>query len=153
MLYLLILPALLFPAQRPARGRVPEISVPQGWTVQLSGLDLLVEHSSGASLRVVRRRLADDLQNVAARSADGIAYPLGFAEIGPPRHFVNGKEEWVQYEIRGNRLAAHRRILYRAKRDPDDPAWVIETIYENSEAGFSVLLTEAQSIATQFLSQ
>ena len=154
MLSLLIVAALLFPAQRPARARAPEFSVPQGWnTITFSPVYLDIEHSSGATLRVGRRRLADNLQNFAARSADGIAYPLGFAEIGPPRHFVDGKKEWFQYEIRGNRMAAHRRILYRAMRDPDDSASVIEMTYENSEDRFSVLLTEAQSITTQFLSR
>jgi hypothetical protein len=48
-------------------------------------------------------------------------------------------------------VAAHRRILYRAIRNPKDPANVTEIIYENSEDRFNVLLTEAQSIATQFL--
>ena len=154
MLSLLVVAALLFPAQRPARGRAPEFSVPQGWnTITFSPLYLNIEHSSGATLRVVKRRVADDLQNVAARSADGIAYPLGFAEIGPPRHFVDGKTEWFQYEIRGNRIAAHRKILYRAMRDPDDSRSVIEMTYENSEDRFSALLTEAQSITTQFLSK
>jgi hypothetical protein len=153
MAYLLMLAALLLPVQRPARGRAPEFSVPQGWTVELfSGIDLVVKHSSGASLRVIHRR-TDDLQGFAQRAAEGIAYPLGFALIGMPQHFNDGTEEWFQYEIRGNRIAQHRRILYRASRNPSDPAGVIELTYENAEDRFDVLLTEAQSIATQFLSK
>jgi hypothetical protein len=153
VLYLLIFSALLAPAQRPARGRVPEIPVPQGWTVELYGADLVVTHSSGASLRVVTSRRAEDLEGFAQRAADGLAYPLGFAQISMPQHFNDGKEEWFQYEIRGNRLTSHRRILYRAIRNSNNSTGVIEITYENSEDHFSALLTEAQSIATQFLSK
>ena len=151
MFYLLIVSALLFPAQRPQWGRVVEISVPQGWTVETdSPVFLVVNHSTGASLRVVRNRGADELQSFAERGADRLANPLGFAQIGIPQHFNRGEEESFQYEIRGNRLAAHRRILYRATRDSTG---IVEIIYEHSEDRFSVLLTEAQSIATQFLSK
>jgi hypothetical protein len=148
-----MLSALLFPAQRPARARVPEIAVPQGWTVELYGVDLVLKHSTGASLRVVTNRRTEDLQGFAERAADGLAYPLGFAVISVPVHFSDAKEEWFQYEIRGNRLAEHRRILYRAIRNANSSSGVTEIVYENSEERFSVLLTEAQSIATQFLSK
>jgi len=154
VLYLLVVSALLFPAQRPARPRVPEMSVPQGWTVDLSGIDfLMVKHSSGASLRVGRNRIAEDLQSFAQRAAERLANPLGFAQIGRPLHFSDTEEEWFQYEIRGNRIAEHRRILYRAIRDSSNSTGVIEIVYENSEDRFEVLLSEAQSIATQFLSK
>lgn len=151
MFYLLIVSALLFPAQRPQRGRVVETSVPQGWTVDVDSPDILtVNHSTGASLRVVRNRRADELQSFAERAADRLANPLGFAQIALPVHFNRGEEEWFQYEIRGNRLAEHRRILYRATRNPTG---IIEIIYEHSEDRFNVLLTEAESIATQFMSK
>jgi hypothetical protein len=151
MSYLLIVSALLFSAQRPQRGRVAEISVPQGWTVDVDITDILiVNHSTGASLRVVRNRRADELESFAERGADRLANPLGFAQIGIPQHFNRDEEESFQYEIRGNRLAEHRRILYRATRNSTG---IIEIIYENSEDRFNVLLTEAQSIATQFLSK
>jgi|ERR1041384_639564 hypothetical protein len=151
MLYLLIASALLVPVQRPARGRVAEISVPQGWTVDVdSPVLLMVNHSTGASLRVVINRRADELQSFAEREADRLANPLGFAQIAAPQHFNRGEEESFQYEIRGNRLAEHRHILYRATRNSTG---IIEIIYENSEGRFNVLLTEAQSIATQFLSK
>ena len=154
MIYLFMLSALLLPAQRQAPlRRPPEMAVPQGWTVALSGFDLVVNHSSGASLRVVHRRTTDDLQAFAEREADGVASPLGFAHIGIPVHSSDGREEWFQYEIRGNRIAEHRRILFRAIRNSDDPNVIIEITYENSEARFDVLLTEAQSVATQFLSR
>ena len=100
MLYLLVVSALLFPAQRPARGRVPEMPVPQGWTVEINGAGLLmVNHSSGASLRVARNRVAEDLQSFAQRAAERLANPLGFAQIGRPLHFSDAGEEWFQYEI------------------------------------------------------
>ena len=71
--------------------------------------------------------------------------PLGFAKLGDPQHYKNGSDEWVQYEIRGNRLSEHRRILYRAfKRG----ASLFELVYENNEDRFDQLLTEAQEIAS-----
>jgi hypothetical protein len=154
MIYLLILSALLFPAQRPPQRRPPEIAVPQGWAVEFNfGIDLWVKHSSGASVRVIRSRRAEDLRAFAEREAEGLAYPLGFAEIDTPLHFDDAKGESFEYKIRGNRLAEHRRILYRAIRDPNNSTGVIQIIYENSEDRFDVLMTEAQSIATRFLSQ
>ena len=71
--------------------------------------------------------------------------PLGFAKLGEPRHFKGATEEWVQYEIRGNRLTDHRRILYRAVRRGSG---FFELVYENSEDRFDVLLTETQEIAS-----
>ena len=152
MVYLLMFSVLLFPAQRPVSGSLPEFAVPQGWTVALGGIDLVVDHSSGASLRVIHRT-TDNLQSFAQLAVERLANPLGFAHIGMPEHFNNGSEEWFQYDIRGNRIAEHRRILYRAIRNPNDPAGVIEITYENAENRFDVLLTEAQLIASQFLTQ
>ena len=74
--------------------------------------------------------------------------PLGFAKLGEPRHFQDSDEEWIQYEIRGNRLSERRRILYRATRRKTA---VFEIVYENSEDRFDVLLTEAQSLAASIL--
>src|ERR1051325_4193580 len=82
MFCLLIVSALLVPVQRPARGRVAEISVPQGWAVDTdSPLVLMGNHSTGAFLRVVVNRRADELQVFAEREADRLANPLGFAQI------------------------------------------------------------------------
>jgi hypothetical protein len=152
--YFLVLASLLIPAQRPARARGAEFSVPQGWAVEYSFPDmLLVQHSKGASLRVVRSRTSDDLRSFAFRAVDRLANPLGFARVGMPQHFNDANEEWFEYAIRGNRQAEHRRILYRASRASQNPASVIEMIYENSEDRFDVLLSEAQSIVTHFLSK
>ena len=71
--------------------------------------------------------------------------PLGFAKLGEARYFKDVHDEWVEYEIRGNRLSDHRRILYRALRRNDG---FFEFVYENSEDRFDVLLTEAQGIAS-----
>ena len=154
MFYFLVLTSLLIPAQRPARPRGPEFSVPQGWAVEFSFPDILVvNHSKGASLRVVRSRTTDDLRSFAIRAVDRLANPLGFAQVGMAQHFSDANEEWFEYVIRGNRLAEHRRILYRAARDSQNPTSVIEMIYESREDQFDVLLSEAHSIASQFLSK
>ena len=71
--------------------------------------------------------------------------PLGFAKLSEPQHFKGTNEEWVQYEIWGNRLTEHRRILYRAIRRGSS---CFELVYENSEDRFDVLVTEAQEIAS-----
>ncbi len=71
--------------------------------------------------------------------------PLGFAKLGEPQHFKGTNEEWVQYEIRGNRMTEHRRILYRAFRRGSG---LFELVYENNEDRFDQLLTEAQEIAS-----
>jgi hypothetical protein len=151
MIYVLLTLALLLPVQRPARPPIAKIPVPQGWTAELNTFDLVIEHSSGAALKVLHRR-ADDLDAFAQLGADRLASPLGFAQIGAPAHFNDGTEEWIQYEIRGNRIADHRRILYRVMRDLNNRGGIIEITYDNSEARFDVLLTEAQSIVAQFLS-
>ena len=71
--------------------------------------------------------------------------PLGFAKLGEPRHFKDTHDEWVQYEIRGNRLTDHRRLLYRVLRRD---VGFFEFIYEAREEEFDLFLTDAQGIAS-----
>jgi hypothetical protein len=152
MVLLLLFSALLQSSQpqRPTRSRVPEFTVPQGWNVQLAGIDLRVTHATGASLTVMRSRHTEKLASYAQIAAEGWANPLGFARIGEPRHFSDAGQEWFEYEIHGNRLAERRRILYRATRNSSG---LVEIMYENSEARFDTLLTEVHSIVGQFLSK
>src|SRR5256885_2238796 len=106
-----------FQASQPAtsvRGDRFQIAVPQGWKTLMAGSDVLLEHSSGASLLLLRTAPTTKLENLAQEHAERIMTPLGFAKLGEPRHFKDTREEWVQYDIRGNRLTEHRRILYRA---------------------------------------
>ncbi len=109
------------------------------------GGDIVLEHSSGASLLLLRASLTGRLEDFAQRQAERIMAPLGFAKLGEPQHFKATNEEWVQYEIHGNRLSEHRRILYRVFRRPSG---LFELVYENSEDRFDQLLTETQEIAS-----
>lgn len=130
------------------RGDRFQIMAPQGWKVVREGLEVLLEHSTGASVAVRRPRDSRQPRNLdvfALDAVEQIMAPLGFAKFEAPRRFKEGNQESVQYEIRGNRLSAHRRILYRAVRRN---AVVFEVVYESSEERFDVLLTEAQSIAS-----
>ena len=129
----------------PVRGDRFQIAVPQGWKVQNAGDDVMLQHSSGASLLLLRATPTIHLEEFAERQAERIMSPLGFAKLGEAQHYKNGNQEWVQYEIYGNRLAEHRRILYRAFRRG---ASLFELVYENSEDRFDQLLTEAQEIAS-----
>src|SRR6266566_8686961 len=114
-IFLLIFTALQVPQPpTPVRGDRFQIAVPQGWKVLISGDDVVLQHSSGASLLLLRAATTTKLNDFAERQAERIMTPLGFAKLGEPQHFKGTKEEWVQYEIRGNRLSEHRRILYRA---------------------------------------
>jgi hypothetical protein len=70
--------------------------------------------------------------------------PLGFARLGEPVYFKEKQEEWVQYEIAGNRLADPHRIRYRVLRRDNS---FFESVYEAPEDRFERLLTEAQGIA------
>jgi hypothetical protein len=71
--------------------------------------------------------------------------PLGFATLGEPQFIKTAHDERVQYEIRGNRLAEHRRVLFQvARRDTG----FFQFVYEAPEDNFDVLLTEAQGIVT-----
>jgi hypothetical protein len=71
--------------------------------------------------------------------------PLGFAKLGEPKNYKDTHDEWVEYEIRGNRLSDHRRILYRALRRG---ASYYGIVYEASEQDYEALLTDAQYIAS-----
>src|ERR1051325_6814495 len=116
---LVVLILVLFQASEPAvavRGDRFQVAVPQGWKILNDGLDVVLEHSSGASLLLLRAAPTTNLNDFAEKQAERIMAPLGFAKLGEPQHFKGANEEWVQYEIRGNRLAEHRRILYRAFR-------------------------------------
>jgi hypothetical protein len=143
---LLIFTALqVSPPPTPVRGDRFQIAVPQGWKVLISGDDVVLQHSSGASLLLLRATPTANLVDFAERQAERIMSPLGSAKLGEPQRFKGTNEEWVQYEIRGNRLDEHRRILYRAfRRGPG----LFELVYENSDDGFDQLLTEAQEIAS-----
>jgi hypothetical protein len=127
------------------RGDRFQIIVPQGWKTLNGGGDVLLEHESGASLLVRRVTQTKNLTDYAQQQAERVMNPLGFAKLGEPRYFKDAHDEWVQYEIQGNRLAEHRRILYRALRR--DTGY-FEIVYEASEDRFEVMLTEAQSIAS-----
>ena len=127
-----------------ARGDRFQIVVPQGWKVSRAAADVLLEHSTGASLIVRRPVQARNIDVFARDGVERIMAPLGFAKLDPPRKFEDSNAESVQYEIRGNRLSERRRILYRVVRRD---AAVFEVIYENSEDAFNILVTEAQSIA------
>jgi len=128
-----------------ARGDRFQIVVPQGWKILTAGGDVVLEHSTGASLLLLRASSTTNLNDFAERQAERIMAPLGFAKLGESQHFKGANEEWVQYEIRGNRFAEHRRILYRAFRRGTS---LFELVYENSDDQFNVLLTEAQEIAS-----
>ena len=71
--------------------------------------------------------------------------PLGFAKLGEARTFKDTRDEWIQYEIRGNRFTDHRRLLYRVLRRDTG---FFELIYEAREDDFDLLMTEAQGMAS-----
>jgi hypothetical protein len=119
--------------------------VPQGWKTLNDGGFVLLEHSSGASLLVQRVDRATNLKDYAHRQAERGMMPLGFAKLGEPRAFKEGRDEWVQYEIRGNRLSDQRRILYQVLRRESG---LYEFIYEAPDAHYEVLEREAQGIAS-----
>jgi len=129
----------------PVRGDRFQIVVPQGWRTLNDGGYVLLEHSSGASLLVQRINRPTNFAEYAQRQAERVMLPLGFATLGEPRSFKDGKDEWIQYEIRGNRLTVHRRLLYRVLRRDTS---FFEFVYEAGENGFETLLTEAQEIAS-----
>jgi len=127
------------------RGDRFQIAVPQGWRILTAGSDVVLEHSTGASLLLLRATPSSNLNDFAQRQAERIMSPLGFARLGEPQHFKGTNQEWVQYEIHGNRMTEHRRILYRAFRRGSG---LFELVYENDEDRFNLLLTEAEEIAT-----
>ncbi len=148
---LLILAAVQVPqpGRTAARGDRFQIMVPQGWKAVDEGALIFLEHETGATLTVRRaapgRNSAATLERFAADSVERIMTPLGFAKLGAPRRSKQPDIESVQYEIRGNRLSARRRILYRAVRRETG---TFEVIYENSEERFELLLAEAQSVGS-----
>src|SRR5262245_14492176 len=87
------------------RGSGYEITIPYGWKALMVSVDALLEHSDGASLRITRPYLREEFRNLTRRTAERLAAPLGFAKIGEPRRFRDSSQEWVEYDIRGNRLA------------------------------------------------
>jgi len=146
VLFVALIQANSPPAPAPAvRGDRFQIVVPQGWKTLNEGGFVLLEHSSGASLLVQRIARTANIQEYAQRQAERIMVPLGFAKLGEPRYFRDAHDEWVQYEIRGNRLSDHRRILYRVLRRDTG---FFESVYEAPEDQFEALLTEAQGIAS-----
>jgi hypothetical protein len=128
-----------------ARGDRFQVAVPQGWRILTAGSDVVIEHSTGASLLVLRTQPVKNLTEYALQQAERVMSPLGFAKLGDPRAFKDTHQEWIEYEIRGNRLADHRRILYRAMRR-DSSFYSI--VYEANEDQFEALLTDAESIAS-----
>src|ERR1051326_8848183 len=77
-----------------ARGDRFQIAVPQGWKVLTSGTDVVLEHSSGASLLVVRVEATRNLADYAQIQAERIMSPLGFAKLSEPRSYKDAKDEW-----------------------------------------------------------
>jgi hypothetical protein len=106
---------------------------------------VVLEHSTGASLLIVRVEATRNLPEYAQQQAERIMTPLGFAKLSDPKTYKDPRDEWVEYEIRGNRLSEHRRILYRALRRG---AAFYGIVYEASEDDFEALLTDAQNIAS-----
>ena len=126
-----------------------EITVPHGWTAERVGRDASLKHTTGASLLVINSRSTNDFSGFTEHEAERVANPLGFATISKPRHFSSSNQEWFEYDIRGNRLADHRRILYRAVRTGTG---LTEIIFESAEDRFDILLPEALSMASSLKS-
>jgi hypothetical protein len=127
------------------RGDRFQIIVPQGWKTLIGGGDVVLEHATGASLLVRRIVQTKNLPGYARQQAERVMAPLGFAKLGEARDYHDAQDEWVQYEILGNRLTEHRRILYRALRR--DTAY-FEFVFEASEDKFDLLLSEAETMAS-----
>jgi hypothetical protein len=139
-------PSAPAPAVVPAtvRGDRFQIAVPQGWKVLTSDADVVLEHTSGASLLIVRVEATRNLSEYAQQQAERIMSPLGFAKLSDPRNYKDAHDEWVEYEIRGTRQGDHRRILYRALHRGTAFYGVV---YEAGEDQYEALLTDAQGIA------
>ena len=152
MQILLLVFAVLQTAQAPvpaappsARGDRFQIMVPQGWKTLYDGGYVLLEHSTGASVMVERINRTTNLLDYAQRQAERIMSPLGFAKMEEPKHFKDTHDEWVQYEILGNRISDRHRILYRVLRRDTG---FFELVYEAPEERFDALVTEATEIAS-----
>src|SRR5690349_14490146 len=61
-----------------ARGDRFQIAVPQGWKILTAGSDVVIEHSTGASLLVLRTDPVKNLQEYALQQAERVMSPLGF---------------------------------------------------------------------------
>jgi hypothetical protein len=134
------------PPQPPSRPGDIHVTVPNGWIEEYTTTtNILLTHSTGASLQITKITTNQQLDQYAHDTADRIANPLGFATIGDPRHFSNSDLELIEFQIRGNRLSNRRRILYRVVRNSTG---IFNIIYESSEGQFDTLLSEVQSIAS-----
>ena len=71
------------PAAAPAtvRGDRFQIAVPQGWKVLTSDADVVLEHTTGASLLIVRVEAAINLSEYAQQQAERIMSPLRSAKL------------------------------------------------------------------------
>src|SRR3989442_6619847 len=69
-------------ASAPVRGDRFQIAVPQGWRGLNDPGDIVLEHSSGASLLLLRATLTGRLEEFARRQAKRIMAPLGFPKLG-----------------------------------------------------------------------
>lgn len=150
MIFLLLFSVLLSQQQRPARSRLPEFTVPQGWTVKLAGIDLHVTHATGASLTVIRSRHTEELASYAHKAAEGWANPLGFARIGEPSHFSDASQNGLNTKYKATGLL--NADGFSIVRSETLVVWS-KFMYENSAARFDTLLTEVHSIVAQFLSK
>ena len=127
------------------RGDRFEIVVPQGWKTLNTGGFVLLQHESGASLLVQRIIRTANLTDYARRQAERIMAPLGFAKLSDSLHFKDTNEEWVQFEIVGNRISDPHQLVYRVLRRNTG---FFESIYEAPQTHFAQLLTEAQGIVS-----
>src|SRR5215470_14901484 len=75
------------PTPATARGDRFQIAVPQGWKILTAGSDVVIEHSSGASLLVLRTDPVRNLAEYALQQAERVMTPLGFAKLGDSRTF------------------------------------------------------------------
>ncbi|HLH30934.1 MAG TPA: hypothetical protein VKY31_06995 [Terriglobia bacterium] len=146
LLILALLQSTQAPALQAVRGDRFQVSVPQGWKVLTSDTsgDVVLDHSSGASLLIIRVQPPKSLQDYAQDQAERIMAPLGFAKLGEPKYSKEGKDEFVEYQIRGNRLSEHRRILYRALHRGTAYYCIV---FEAPEDQYEALVTDAQNVA------
>ena len=126
-----------------------EITVPHGWMADRFGRDATLKHITGASLIIINSQSTNNFDGFTTQAAERVANPLGFATISEPRHFRDSSQEWYEYDIRGNRLTDHRKILYRAVRTKTG---LTQIIFESAEDRFDILLPEALSIASSLKS-
>src|SRR5262245_50251668 len=126
-------------------GRQFGVLVPYGWKVDnMQSQSIQIEHTSGASFIFRSIRGKGDLETFAREGVDRVMMPLGFATFDEPLKRKVNVAPAIQYEIQGNRLSRHRKLLYIAFARDDG---FYETIYENDETNFDQLLTEAERMA------